>query len=401
MDRNDFDVLPCGYVSFRDDGIVTQCNGTLASWLGSSKEDLIGHSIENIFTLATRIFYNTHFFPLVKLQSRASEIFLSLKGKDDLDVPVLANAHRSIDDGGDYIIHCIFVRVEQRKKYEQEILNAKREAEHALKENKQLSEQAASLEQQAIELDKLYQYQLTVNENLLQFGKIISHDLQEPIRKIQVFLDLMVKDSDSVISPRSQSWSRKIEAAAEKLKTLTNGLQQYVAIDSEKLHAEVNLNAVIDAARNRAISFRQFADFDMEVEEMPVIEGYGNQLELLFFNLIDNAIQFRSSERKLSIKISGLTIDENIFRMYPDRYKYTEHLKITFLDNGIGFSEQYNDYVFELLSKLQQSSSGLGLGLPLVKKIVLNHSGQVRAESQMGIGTRFEIYLPAKIKTLN
>jgi phosphoserine phosphatase RsbU/P len=390
------DYLPCGYVAFEDNGAILSCNSTFCSWVGFTKENLSGKSIENVLTLATRIFYNTHFFPLIKLHGKAGEIFLTLKTADNRDIPVLAYADRTTEKNSG-IIKCVFVQVRERKKYEEQLLFAKREAENALKENKQLIELTNSLEQQALELDQQYQRQVVVNDNLVQFSKIISHDLQEPIRKVQIFVDMISRDESIALNDRAKHYLTKIDAAGEKLKALTIALQQYVTIDGEKTTHQLNLNEIILSAKARAIDSRQFSDFDFEVEPMPVIEGYSNQLELMFFHLIDNSIQFRNVNRRLSIKINCLLLEENIFKSTRSKYKYKEHLRISFADNGIGFSDQYKDYVFELLKKGDNSSRGLGLGLSLVKKVVNNHSGVVQVESQPGLGTRFEIELPSKL----
>jgi signal transduction histidine kinase len=92
--------------------------------------------------------------------------------------------------------------------------------------------------------------------------------------------------------------------------------------------------------------------------------------------------------------VTQLLLEENIYRMSKHQYKYAEHLRISFDDNGIGIPEEYNDYVFKLLNKLDDATSDLGIGLPFVRKIVQNHSGEIRVHSQPGIGTRFEIELP-------
>jgi phosphoserine phosphatase RsbU/P len=391
-----FDVLPCGYVSFTDDGVVKECNLTLSSWLGYLKEELERKSIERIFTLATRIFYNTHFFPLIKLHSQANEIFLSLRDKNNRDIPVLANAKRILEESG-YIIHCVFIRVEARKQFEQELLEAKRQAENALTENKQLVELTKSLEAQSLEIEKHYRHQIRMNEDLVQFNKIISHDLQEPIRKIQVFIDLIANDADTTLSARSKTLSGKINTAALRLKMLTNNLEEYIRVDNEKDYVNVDLNATIELAKLHAANTRKFMDFDIEIEKMPAVEGYERQLETLFFHLIDNAIQFRDPSRKLVIKISHILVAENIFRVSKEQYKYTDHIRIIFQDNGIGFSEEYANYVFMLLNKIH-TSTGLGIGLPLVKKIVQNHSGHIRVNSMPEKGTRFEIEFPLKMK---
>lgn len=392
-----FDILPCGYLAFRDDGIIKESNITAASLVGYQKAELAGKNIETLLTVASRIFYNTHFFPLVKLHSRANEVFLSLRDKDNREIPVLVNAERHGKDS-DYVIHCVFFRIDERKKYEQELLNAKREAENMLRENKQLLDLTKDLEQHALALDKQYQHQKIINENLLQFSKIVSHDLQEPIRKIQIFIDRITKDNDTALSIKGKALSSKVIREAERLRGLTKSLQEFLATDDEKTHTHVDLNAIIDAAKSRVINLRQFSDFGMEIARLPTIEGYEKQLELLFFHLIDNAIQFRSPTRNLEIKVNALILEENIFRISKDQYKYTEHLRISFEDNGIGIPEEYKDYVFDLLNKLDRSGSGVGIGLSLVKKIVVNHSGSIGLKSQAGVGTRFEIELPVKIK---
>jgi sigma-B regulation protein RsbU (phosphoserine phosphatase) len=395
MNFNMLDAAPCGYLAFKDSGEIVWLNQTLSKWLGYSKEELTGNSIEKIFTLATRIFYNTHFFPLIKLHSRADEIFLSLNTKDKQDIPVLTNAERRIEDG-QATVHCVFIRVHQRRKYEEEILRAKREAETALSENKQLQELKISLETHAHELENHLQQQIVVNDNLIQFNKVISHDLQEPLRKIQLYVDLVSKDSNE-LTPRSISAIGKIHAAAERLRTLTSGLRQYVNVNSEKVFTEVNLAGLVELARERAIEHRHFNDFDFSTETLPTIQGYRAQLEMLFFHLIDNAIQFRQQSQRLKIKIGCVHLEENRYRLTEGRYKFVPHIRITFEDNGIGFDPQYKDYIFELLKKIDPTTSGLGLGLSLVKKVVDNHHGSLKAESIQSKGTCFIINLPVEI----
>jgi phosphoserine phosphatase RsbU/P len=387
---------PGGYLAFRDDGLILHINDTLSAWLGYQPEELTGKSIETIFALATRIFYNTHFFPLVKLHGKADEIFLSLLSKEKQDVPVLINAERK-SNGDTYIIHCICIRVHQRKKYEEEILKAKREAENALKENKQLEVLKNSLEQRTLELDLQYQKQLSINKNLLQFSKIISHDFQEPLRKIQLFSQLIALEEKDSLRAKSKTAIQKINTAAERLRLLVDGIQQYLGVSSEGGNVAVDLNAVVESAKTKVLLHRQTEEFDLVCDSLPVIEGYKVQLELLFFHLIDNAIQFQDKSRKLLIQISSTTVDENIYRVTTDKYKFTEHVRIQFTDNGVGFENEYRDYVLELLNKLNPVTEGLGMGLSLIKKIVDNHSGSLTIESKQDTGTSFVVILPARI----
>jgi anti-anti-sigma regulatory factor len=121
---------PCGFLAFADDGHILTANATLLGWLGLGGGELVGRHVENIFPPGGRIFYQTHFFPLLKLHGRAEEIYLSLRGPKGEDVPVLVNAARRERDGS-AVNDCVFVPMRQRRRFEDEILAAKREAEEA------------------------------------------------------------------------------------------------------------------------------------------------------------------------------------------------------------------------------------------------------------------------------
>ena len=393
---NLLDSAPGGYLSFNDEGLINYVNNTLVNLLGYTQEDLTGNSIESIFTLATRIFYNTHFFPLIKLHTKAEEIFLSLRTKGGKDIPVLTNAERRLENGV-YTIHCILIPVVQRKKYEDEILKAKRDAENALKENKDLQSLKNSLESRTLELDRQYQKQLATHRDLLQFSKIISHDLQEPLHKIQLFTDIVSREPGNNLSEKTTYAFQKINAAAERLRILITGLHEYVSVDTEKIHIEVNLNEVIEHAKAKAITRRKFDLFDLEYVTLPIIHGYRMQLELLFFHLIDNAIQFRDPGRRLKIQITCINLEENVYKVSKEKYKFEKHIRLTFSDNGVGFNPEYKAYVFELLKKINPVSDGLGMGLSLIKKIVDNHAGNLAVNSETGKGTRFIIHLPLRL----
>jgi anti-anti-sigma regulatory factor len=122
---------PCGFLAFADDGAILTVNATLLGWLGRGREDLVGRHVETILPPGGRIFYQTHFFPLLKLHGRAEEIYLSLRRADGGDdIPVLVNAARGERDGV-HVNDCVFVPMRQRRRFEDEILAAKREAEAA------------------------------------------------------------------------------------------------------------------------------------------------------------------------------------------------------------------------------------------------------------------------------
>jgi PAS domain S-box-containing protein len=121
---------PCGFVAFSDDGTILAANRTLAVWLGRAQDDLAGRHLESLLPPGGRIFYQTHLFPLLKLHGRAEEIYLSLRAAEGPEVPVLANASRR-ERGGSPVNDCALVPMRRRRRFEDEILAARREAEEA------------------------------------------------------------------------------------------------------------------------------------------------------------------------------------------------------------------------------------------------------------------------------
>jgi len=134
---------PCGFLSFADDGRVLKVNRTLLGWLGRAAAEVLGSHFETVLPPGGRIFYQTHFFPLLKLHGRAEEVYFSLRSAAGSDVPVLANAARAERDGA-AVNDCVFVPMRQRRRFEDEILSAKREAEEANRVKDELIEELST-----------------------------------------------------------------------------------------------------------------------------------------------------------------------------------------------------------------------------------------------------------------
>ena len=134
---------PCGFLSLADDGRVLAANATLLGWLGYEQGEVAGRHFETLLPPGGRIFYQTHVFPLLKLHGRAEEVYLSLRSRAGVDVPVLANAARSTRAGSP-VSDCVFVPMRQRRRFEDELLAAKREAEEANRAKDELIEELST-----------------------------------------------------------------------------------------------------------------------------------------------------------------------------------------------------------------------------------------------------------------
>jgi PAS domain S-box-containing protein len=228
------------------------------------------------------------------------------------------------------------------------------------------------------------------NKQLEEYAYIASHDLQEPLRKIQVFSEMLmdnIDDKEAVIR-----YIDKINASAGRMTTLIKDVLKYSQLSStDELFDVANLNIILDNV---------LEDFDLLIEQkkvkltigkLPVIKGIHIQLHQLFSNLLSNAIKFSSQDPEISITAEAASINdvvENVF--FKSGVPY---IKLIFKDNGQGFEQEYADMVFKMFKRLD-NTPGTGIGLALCKKIVENHKGGISVTSEPGVGTEFNIFLP-------
>lgn len=385
---------PCGILSFNDAGVMLYANAVLLEYLGISNDDLIGRNISTILSAGDRIFYQTHLFPMIRLQSRADEIFLSLRGNGGRELPVLANAVRTPQDDS-FIIHCVVVPVHRRQQFEAELVQARKKAEDALQSNEALKDAQRALETRTRDLDRRLTRIQEQNAELRRLNRIMSHDFREPIRKMATFADIVASENRDALSPLGSQALDKILAASDRMDALLSRLQQYLALDSagEKL-VTVDLNDVLLSARDEVRRDPADAGAVITCGSLPHIEGYRFQLKMLFEQLFDNAMKFRKKEEEPNVRVECAIVQHNSYRSFAGKYRYVDHARITIADNGIGFEPRFYVYVFEILKKLDPETPGAGMGLAMCKKIVANHYGAISIESSPGAGTTVTVTLP-------
>ncbi|HEX5746470.1 MAG TPA: ATP-binding protein [Archangium sp.] len=386
---------PCGVFSFTDDGTLVAVNGTLAEMLGYGTGELVGGRVESFLTLASRMFYQTHLFPMLRMQGKAEEIFLSLRSRSGESIPVLLNAVRKEHEGG-VVNQCALIPVRNRGKYEDELLAAKRTAEEALRNNEELTRARRELELHARELDQKLSRLEQKNQELTRISTILSHDLREPIRKLSMFSSLFTQQDRQVLSATGQRSLDRIKLQSARMEQLVMALQEFVSLDDTQEPLEdVELGDVVGGAR-QLVTERAGTMMELRSEPLPVLQGRRRQLMMLFFQLLDNSVKFRRPEESPRIGIECHVIQHNTYRANTGRYHYTDFARILYADNGMGFDNRYSDYVFEALKKLDPDSPGQGIGLAICRKVVENHNGSISVESEPGRGTRFTLLLPLR-----
>lgn len=390
------DTAPCGFISFLDDGSICEINRTLLDLLKYQADELRGSSVERLFTTASRIFYQTHFFPLIKLSGAVEEVFISLRTRSGDDVPMLGNAARK-ERGGTHVTDCVFIPVRQRQQYEDEILLAKRTAEEALQSNEELVRTKHELERHVRLVDAQLSRLDRRNSEMGRLTTIFSHELREPVRKISVMADLVEHEANDVLPAELLTYLARIGVACERMDRLLSALRQLIAVDlRDEDVAEVDLNALVREVADEISQRPGLPDLYVRTENLPVVEGYPRQLHLLFQHLLDNAAKFRNEDELPVISVTGTILQYNTFQSLPEKYRYVDFIRIELSDNGIGFDPKYRTYIFDPLKKLRVQDEGVGIGLSVAKKIVETHGGSIDVNSAPGSGTTFTISLPLR-----
>jgi sigma-B regulation protein RsbU (phosphoserine phosphatase) len=390
--QNYFDQAPCLYFSSADDGTLLEVNDRLCDVLQYSRDELIGKKNEILFTISTRIFQQTHFFPLLKMQGHAEEIYVTLRRKDGEQVPVLINAERKINDGETINMH-IGIIVYNRKKFEEELIAAKKRAETALNENTMLVQIKQQLQKHAEALDRQLFVSARQNEELKQFSRVVTHDMEEPLRKLSLFSGMLLEGHGEKEQNRLVERIRKV---AGQMHNILVGLQQYVWLNDAPVTVEqISLDQLLPRIITKLETEFPGARLLVKKESAEDIEGDPEQIQLLFYHLLSNAVRFRK-EDKVVVSITSHKVQLNQFKNTDGRYKYVDHNKITIADNGIGFNPEYKKQLFELFKRLH-NESGRGVGLAICKKIIDNHHGTICIDSKTNEGATVTIYLPANI----
>lgn len=235
------------------------------------------------------------------------------------------------------------------------------------------------------------------NRNLEEFAYIASHDLQEPLRKIQTFASRLEHKNGALLSDETKLYLSKITKASVRMSSLIGDLLNYSRLQkTDHPVNNVDLNEIVGEVLN---------DFDLHIQEkkaavhlttLPVIKADPMRMHQLFHNLLSNALKFSKAEVPPVINISAATLTDRDKSKYPSLKKEAEYAVIFFGDNGIGFNEEFAEKIFNIFQRLNGNSEyeGTGIGLAICRKIVINHHGLIIAQSREDEGALFKIILP-------
>lgn len=351
------DTAPCGFLSVADDGRVTAANLTVAGMLGLERAELVGKHVDVLLGVASRIFYQTHVFPTLKLQGTVHEVYVSLRGAAGDEVPVLLNAVRRARAEG-FISDWAVVPMRQRNEYENEIVKARKAAEEAARAKD-------------------------------EFLAMASHELRSPLSAISGWAHLLAQGTLDASS--QQRAVRAIQQNAVVQAKLVDDLLDYGRISSGELRLEVapmRLDAVIASAVEGLLPAAGAKSIDVKVDidaRDAIVSGDDHRLRQVFWNILANAVKFtpRGGQVRVRLRNSGSSVEASV------------------TDTGKGIAPEFLPLVFERFRQEDRAArreGGLGLGMSITRYLVELHGGTIAASSEgPGRGSTFTVKLPVAV----
>jgi PAS domain S-box-containing protein len=235
-------------------------------------------------------------------------------------------------------------------------------------------------------------------KELEQFAHVSHHDLQEPLRKIILFSDMIKVDSYERLTEASKKQLDRVSDAAQRMSQALRDLLNFASLSKEDQFSVVDLEEVLTAVSNDLELVLQEKRAKFIIDAMPRVKAVPIQMHQLFYNLVNNALKFSKPGQAPVINIRCNLITSAEVRQHPELNEKKEYHLISVADNGIGFPEQYGEKIFTLFQRLhtKEAYAGTGIGLALCKKVVMNHQGKIWAESNEGKGATFNVLLPAE-----
>lgn len=247
-----------------------------------------------------------------------------------------------------------------------------------------------------------------MNKELESFTYIASHDLQEPLRKIQTISTRIAQKEEQNLTHAGRDYFQRMQNAAKRMQRLIEDLLTFSRTSSgERKFEHMHLNTIVEEVEKELKESIHHNHVIIEKTELCALDIIPFQFRQLIFNLINNSIKFVSPGTIPHIKISAASVrsqntEENASTLPPPMLlAEKDYCCITVKDNGIGFDPQYSDRIFEVFQRLHGKNEypGTGIGLAIVKKIVDNHNGFVTATGEPGKGATFNIYIPYHFNT--
>lgn len=367
-----YENAPCGYLSLRPDGRIFKSNATLSAWIGFSQAELLGKKLHELLTVAGRMFYETHFSPLLRMQGFVNEIALDFIARDGEKLPVLANAMERRDDAGNLLFTRVTVfSAAQRRRYEREQVDLRVAAEAAQKQaisEKVRAEADLTEEQAAAELRE-------------QFIAVLGHDLRNPLASIEGGARMLLQEE---LSPRAQKIVGLMQGSVSRMSGMIDNV-----LDFARGRLSGGFALEFDASKSLGPVLQQVADElrigwpDIVIETDILISEKiycdVGRIGQLASNLLGNALTYGTPDRPVRFLASTRE----------------GKLEIIVVNEGDPIPRDAMERLFQpfFRGEVRNSQQGLGLGLHIASEIAKAHGGTLVAASSPA-ETRFTFQMP-------
>ncbi|AYN67556.1 PAS domain S-box protein [Euzebyella marina] len=272
----------------------------------------------------------------------------------------------------------------------QKLIHFSKELENQVEQRTHLLNKAnADLEKSIKQLEK-------ANDELESFAYVSSHDLQEPLRKIQMFTSRIMEREGDSLSDKGKGYFHKITESAKRMRSLIDDLLAFSRADDNSFKFEaVDLNTILNQIIEDRSEYIDIKKAEVKYDRLPIVIGVPFQLRQVFDNLIGNSLKFSKENEIPKIQVSYFKCSSREINKL-ELNRNLSYAKIQVTDNGIGFPSGMENKIFEVFQRSHHKTKygGTGIGLAIVKKIVLAHNGAIVASSKVGNGASFTLYLP-------
>jgi PAS domain S-box-containing protein len=398
-----FENAPCGYLSLTADSRIDRVNATFCRWSGYSSQELQSRRFTDLLAIASRIYYETHFAPLLRMQGFFNEVALDLLLQDGKRMSVLVNAVERRGEAGELqFIRITVFDATDRRRYERELLESRAEAQAAVS---QLRELNATLEQRVSEAitERMKAEELVRRSQKMEaIGQLtggVAHDFNNLLTVILGGLDSISRIMKQLPPDESVARIRRAcdmaEQGARRAATLTARLLAFSrqsalaprAVDLNRLLADLDVLLRRTLGETVALEivyaaglWKAFADPD--------------ELEHVLINLAVNARDAMPDGGRLTIETANASLDEAYVAEFSEPITPGQYVMVAVADTGSGMSPEIMARVFEPFFTTKEAGKGTGLGLSHVYGFVRQSGGHVRIYSELGHGTTVKVYLP-------
>ena len=388
MDYKEFyNTFPSGFFSSLPNGIIIDSNKNFLELTNYSREEVIGKKkFTDFLSLGGKIYFENVFAPALKLGGTIEEVNFNFIKKGGTRFPVLVNSLEIKDITGTHLYtHSVVFNIAQRKKYEQELLKSKKNANELSNKliavNKELRSRTALISKQKLQLEEFNQHLENKNRQLSSFAHIASHNLRAPVSNLMVLKDFYKENTD--LKDKAMLFS-KVETVIDRLNETLNELIESLKIQGNK--GITNDAVIFDTVFAKTLTILDIQILDSKAVvtanfcEAPTIEYPKLYMESILLNLLSNSIRYRAPDRIAQIHFRTEITNNEIVLIATD--------------NGLGIDlKKYGHKLFGLNNTFHRHPDSKGVGLFMTRTQIEAVGGSVTVESEVDRGTTFKIIL--------